>query len=62
MAMELSRRELLAAYAMNALVSDPDWNVGSKHQQKESIPEIVEIAYKVADEMIRQSNARASAR
>ena len=59
--MEMSKREVFAALAMNALLGD-DWNVGDRQQQNRSITALVEIAYKVADEMQRQSVAYTSAR
>jgi len=52
--MEISKREIFAAFAMNALLGN-DWNIGDRNQQNRSIPALVELAYKVADEMQRQS-------
>jgi len=59
--MNLSKREVFAAFAMNALLGD-DWNVGDRNMQNRSIPALIELAYKIADEMQRQSVSHTSAK
>ena len=54
--MDISKRELFATIAMGALLND-DWNIGNREQMNRSISALVEIAYKIADEMIKQSIA-----
>ena len=59
--MNLSKREVFAAFAMNALLGD-DWNIGDRNMQNRSISALVELAYKVADEMQRQSVSHTSSK
>jgi hypothetical protein len=59
--MNLSKREVFAAFAMNALLGD-DWNVGDRNMQNRSIPALIELAYKIADEMQRQSVSHTSSK
>jgi hypothetical protein len=57
----LSKRDVFAAMAMGALLGD-DWNIGDRQQQNRSIPALAELAYKVADEMLKHATANPSSR